>query len=431
MTSILSPRNNIFFFLAVNVRNFLSNKQEMRVLKFGGTSLKHGWNEILALLDTVDGPAIVVVSALAGVTKRLRNNQSVLQLHRQFLTTYDIDFRKPVDDIWQHVDSHIHDDIMRISYGEKCMAMLMGHALGVPHVITDRVISTDGPLMSARVVDIDKKCMDTLLANNNSKIVVTGFIARDKQTGQTSLLGASGSDVTATALAKAYGVTAEIYTDVDGILTADPHIVPHAMSVSHMSKVEAKELGFSGASVIHPLAIDAAGEYPIQIINTFTRKKTIIGNTSSNTYFVSFLPCETLISITDASMLNGIGRLAKLCTLVTKSGTNIRMLSQSCSEQNISCVVPSLSQSYCTVLNDTYDEVQFTPVSIITVTGKNLKGEIGIASHIFAAVASVGINVLCIAQGASEYSISFAVHVTHGSTAAKVVHQWLVEGMVY
>ena len=408
---------------------FFVSAFQMRVLKFGGTSIQHGWNEMMQIIAGVKEPTIVVVSALAGVTKRLRQKASVLSLHHQFLNTYNIDFRKQVHDIWQHVDSHICDDVMRISYGEKCMAMLVAHVLEAPYLITDYAILTEGPVQSARIVEVKRGYFDAKLAVA-SILVVTGFIGRDRQSGQTTLLGDSGSDVTATALAASYGVSAEIYTDVDGILTADPHIVPRALTVPTMSKVEAKELGFSGASVLHPLAVDAAGEYPIQIINTFTMNRTIIGNTSSNTYFVSFMPCETLINITDASMLNGKGRLAKLCILLTRSQTSIRMLSQSCSEQNISCVVPSLSQAYLTVLQETFDDVQVTPVSVITVTGKELKGEVGIASHIFAAVASIGINILSIAQGASEYSISFCVNVKDGTTAAKIVHQWLVEGCI-
>ena len=251
------------------------------VMKFGGTSIQHGWNEMMQIIAGVKEPTIVVVSALAGVTKRLRQKASVLSLHHQFLSTYDIDFRKQVDDIWQHVDNHIHDDVMRISYGEKCMAMLVAHVLGTPYLITDHTIWTNGPVDSARIVKVNQEYLNAKLAVS-SIVVVTGFIGRDCQSGQTTLLGASGSDVTATALAASYGVSAEIYTDVDGILTADPHIVPRAIRVPTMSKVEAKELGFNGASVLHPLAVDAAGEYPIQIINTFTMNRTIIGNTSSN-----------------------------------------------------------------------------------------------------------------------------------------------------
>lgn len=402
----------------------------MRVLKFGGTSVLHGWENLLQLVQSSTEPMVVVVSALAGVTKALRekNMSSVRSLHAEFCATHELP--SSCQSMWDHVQFHVPDDLMRISYGEKCSAVMVAEALEAPYLWADAsLVRSDGPFARARIHSLRLDPLHALLKEHRV-VVVTGFIAKDKDIGNTTLLQGS-SDATACALASAFQCKAEIYTDVDGILTADPHIVPNAMHLPYMSKVEAKEMGFAGAGVIHPLAIDAAGNSTIEIINTFTEKKTVIGANSSDTYMVSFLPCETLISINDASLLDRVGGLATLCTFIATSKISIKMLSQSCSQQNISFVVDRLSQGNRELLLERYAHVSFEPVSIVTVTGSHLKGEVGIASLIFSAVASIGINVVAIAQGSSELSVSFAVKVKDGIRSAKQVHQWLVEGCMW
>jgi aspartate kinase len=401
----------------------------MRVLKFGGTSVLHGWENLLQIVQSSTEPMVVVVSALAGVTKALREKgiTSVRAIHAEFCATHEL---RSCQLIWDHVQFHVSDDLMRISYGEKCSAVMVAEALDAPYLWADAsLVRSNGPSAGARIHSLRLDPLYALLKEHRV-VVVTGFIAKDKDIGNTTLLQGS-SDATACALSSAFQCNAEIYTDVDGMLTADPHIVPRAVHLAYVSKAEAKEMGFAGAGVIHPLAIDAAEGSTIEIINTFTGKKTVIGATSSDTYSVSFLPCETLISITDASLLDRVGGLATLCTLIAKSGTSIKMLSQSCSQQNISFVVDRLSQTYRNILVKRYNNVLFEPVSIVTVTGSNLKGEVGIASTIFSSVASIGINVVAIAQGSSELSVSFAVKVKDGIRSAKQVHQWLVEGCMW
>lgn len=399
----------------------------MRVLKFGGTSMLHGFEQVLKIIQAASTePTIVVVSALAKVTDLLRKNQitQVASLHAEFCAIHGL---ASVSEIWDHVRFQVKDENLRISYGEKCSALMLAKALNVPYFFTDGMVCvrTKGPLACA-----DIHCLDEW-KQPEGIIVVTGFIGIDKDTGKTSLLQGS-SDATATALANYFGCVAEIYTDVDGILSGDPHIISNTKRLMNISKSEASEMAFAGSSVIHPMAIQAAGPSQIEIISTFTGHKTCIGQESSDSYIISYLPCETLVSISDPSLIDRVGSLARIFNFIARSGHNIKMLTQSCSQLNICFVIDRVvSKETRDILTSWYKTVKFTPVSIIAVVGKTLKGDIGIASTIFSAVASSNINVLAIAQGSNELSISFCVEMVDGRKAANAVHAWLVEQTIW
>ena len=354
----------------------------------------YGFEKVIQIIQASKEPTIVVVSALAKVTDLLRKNQitPVASLHAEFCA---INGLASVNEIWDYVRFQVKDENLRISYGEKCSVLMLAKALNVPYFFTDGMevcVRTKGPLSCADIHSLDE------WKQPEGIIVVSGFIGIDKDTGKTSLLQGS-SDATATALANYFGCVAEIYTDVDGILSGDPHIISNTKRLMHISKSEASEMGFAGSSVIHPVAIQTAGPSQIEIISTFTGHKTCIGQESSDSYIIAYLPCETLVSISDPSLIDRVGSLARIFNFIARSGHNIKMLTQSCSQLNICFVIDRVvSKETRDILNSWYKSVKFTPVSIITIIGKTLKGDIGIASTIFSAVASSNINVLAIAQ---------------------------------
>ncbi|HUD70490.1 MAG TPA: aspartate kinase [Dongiaceae bacterium] len=287
-----------------------------------------------------------------------------------------------------------------------------------------------GPLLRARVVP-----------------VVTGFIGRDAQ-GATTTLGRSGSDYTAALVAEALRARELwIWKEVDGVLTADPDLVPEARLVARLSYAEAAEMSHFGAEVLHPKTMQPARRagVPVRIKNTFRPQGagTVIGRQAGRRggpLMVSCLDRMALVTIEGAGIFGQPGMVLRLLAPVAGAGTNIYMISMSSSEYNISFAVHgrdvartrhALERDFRARgwLRDDVARVTIEPdMAVVAVVGAGMKGQRGIAGRIFSALGDRGVNVVAIAQGSSEYNISIVVRRRDRRAAVRAIHARLNRG---
>ena len=270
--------------------------------------------------------------------------------------------------------------------------------------------------------------------------VVTGFIGRSPQ-GETTTLGRSGSDTTAALLGAALGAAeVVIWTDVDGVLSADPRIVPSARLLQRESYREAAEMTYFGAKVLHfPAVLPAiAEEIPLVIKNSFApdRPGTTIstkGERGTGVRAVTAIPGMCLISLDGKGMMGIPGIAARVFGTTARLGVSVVMFSQASSEQNIALLVPladrertvaALEQEFrYEKLTGAIDAVASRgPIAIVAAVGDGMRGTIGVAAKVFDAVARAGVNVESIAQGSSECNISFAVEEKDRVAAVRALH---------
>jgi aspartate kinase len=270
--------------------------------------------------------------------------------------------------------------------------------------------------------------------------IVTGFIAATVD-GSITTLGRGGSDYTATLLAAALGA-GEIWmwTDVDGLMTADPRIVKNAVVLPNVSFGEALELSYFGAKMMHPRALQPATQKKISVrIKNSSRPNasgTLIsaneqGNGDKVVKAVSIIRDVGVVTVGGTGMPGAPGVAAKVFQTLGSNNVNVMMISQGSSEAAISCVVAKrdieravralqlalLGQGYVDRITEEKD------ACIIAVVGSGMKGTPGVAARVFGAVARMKVNVQMVAQGSSEYNISFIVSERDGPDAVRALHE--------
>jgi aspartokinase/homoserine dehydrogenase 1 len=337
-----------------------------------------------------------------------------------------------------------------LSYGEQMSSKIVATFLqseNFPAVFQDsrELISTDSHFGNANV---DSKKTNENLRNwklENQIYVVTGFIAKDKN-DDTTTLGRGGSDYTAAILGS--GLKADeiqIWTDVDGFLTADPRLVKNAFSQSELSYQEAMEMSYFGAKVIYPPTMIPAieGQIPIYIKNTFKPENhgTLIHKKSdiSKGLIKGIVSIEKtcLINITGNGMIGMKGFSGRLFNALARYEVNVILITQASSEHSISFVVnfddekkaeKAIQEEFEFELNSNkIDEPQFdNELSILSVVGENMKKTRGISGKFFSALGKNGINIIAIAQGSSELNISAVIERNELSKALNVVHDSLL-----
>jgi len=270
--------------------------------------------------------------------------------------------------------------------------------------------------------------------------VVTGFIAATVD-GSVTTLGRGGSDYTATLLAAALGADEIwIWTDVDGLMTADPRIVKNAVLLQNISFGEALELSYFGAKMMHPRALQPAGQkkIPVRIKNSSSPSQngTLVSATESHNggkvvKAVSIIRDVGIVTVSGSGMMGAPGVAAKVFQTLGSNSVNVMMISQGSSEATISCVVANrdvdravralqlalMGQGYVDKIAEEKD------ACIIAVVGSGMKGTPGVAARIFTAVAKRKVNIRMVAQGSSEYNVSFVVSHDDGPDAVKAIHE--------
>ncbi|MCK5562918.1 aspartate kinase, partial [Candidatus Bathyarchaeota archaeon] len=305
-------------------------------------------------------------------------------------------------------------------------------------IITDSNFGEARPLPKMTTHQVKQK-IEPLLAKGIVP-VVTGYIAAT-QDGEITTLGRGGSDYTATIIATALDADEVwIWTDVDGLMTSDPKIIPSAKIIPELSFQEAIEMAIFGAKAMHPRALEPAMEknIPVRIRNTFNPEKpgTLIVKEQKIkpkdiVKAITLIKGLALVNISGAGMIGTPGTAAKVFDILGKNNINVLMISQSASEANISFVLQRevLEKAVSTleivllgrglIRKVTAED----DVCVIAVVGAAMRGTLGVAARVFGAVAGRGVNVHMIAQGSSELNISFVVKEVDGEKAVRAIHE--------
>jgi aspartate kinase len=305
-------------------------------------------------------------------------------------------------------------------------------------IATDDNFGEARPLAEVSYHQIRQR-LDPILARKEIP-VVAGFIAATVD-GSITTLGRGGSDYTAALLGATLGAEEIwIWTDVDGLMTADPRIVEDAAVLRRVSFGEALELSYFGAKMMHPRALQPATEkkIPVRIRNSFrpTREGTLVSANETNgvptvVKAISMIRDVGIVTVSGTGMMGAPGVAAKVFQTLGLEGINVMMISQGSSEAAISCVVAKadteravrglqlalLGQGYVDRIAKEQD------ACVIAVVGSGMKGTPGVAARVFAAVARGKVNVRMVAQGSSEYNISFVVSERDGPVAVRTLHQ--------
>ena len=430
----------------------------MKVLKFGGTSVG-SVKSILSLKKIVE----VVVSALGGITDKLISTSqmalkgddkwreefdAMVTRHHQMIDTIITDDKKRVD-LFNKVDQ-LFDQLKSIYYGvylihdlsKKTEDTIVSYGERLSSNIVATMIKGGKRMNSRDFIRTEKKNGKHRLAAEltNALVreafkdmpdvaVVPGFISRDKDTGETTNLGRGGSDYTAAIIAAALDAEVlEIWTDVDGFMTADPRVIKTAYTINELSYIEAMELCNFGAKVIYPPTIYpvCVKNIPIKVKNTFnpehpgTLIKDHIENDQKPIKGISSIKGTTLITVTGLSMVGVIGVNRRIFTTLANKGISVFMVSQASSENSTSIGVRDEDANDAVeVLNAEFakeiEEGAMFPMhaesglATIAIVGENMKHTPGIAGKLFGTLGRSGISVIACAQGASETNISFVV----------------------
>ncbi len=277
-------------------------------------------------------------------------------------------------------------------------------------------------------------------ATRPARLIVTGFVARD-QSGRITTLGRNGSDYSGSIFAALFdAVELHIWTDVDGVLSADPRQVPEAQVLAHMSYQEAFELAYFGAKVIHPQTMAPATRknIPVFIRNTFnpahpgtridaqlSRQPPIKGITT--------IGAQAMVTIEGAGMMGVPGTAERVFSALKTAGVSVVMISQGSSEHSICCVVQQVvAEKARALLSDAFARelaagaIQSVSaehgIAVLAVVGDGMAGVPGVAARLFAALGRARINVRAIAQGSSERNISVAIREVDATRALRAVH---------
>lgn len=454
----------------------------MNILKFGGTSVgsAEGIRTLISILKKGDQEEypVVVLSAMSGVTNLLQSMaekalaveeysaelKAIEEKHFEVVrlllpasaqnpvfTRLKIYFNE-LEDILQSVynlrELSPQTKDLILSFGERCSTFMISHiakqdfanALAVEGA---ELIKTDSNFGQAKV---DTELTEMLIrdfkeANQGKLLFVTGFIASNTE-GRMTTLGRGGSDFTAAIWGSALNADQiEIWTDVDGMLTADPRIVEKAFSLPELSYTEAMELSYFGAKVIYPPTMIPAflKKIPIVIKNTFNT--AFEGTYIRHGVHPSELPIKGISSIDEISILNlsGSGMVGKagfsgrLFSLLSREQINVVLITQSSSEHSITFAVkPADALKALAIISKEFElelqakKLEYPQVenglSVLAIVGENMKHTPGMSGKLFNALGRNGVNVRAIAQGSSEYNISVILSKNDLSKAVNAVH---------
>jgi len=285
------------------------------------------------------------------------------------------------------------------------------------------------------------------LLDNGVVPIVTGFIGASPE-GVTTTLGRGGSDYSAAILGQALQAgEVWIWTDVDGVMSADPRLVPDARTIPTLSYREVAELAYYGAKVLHPKTIRPCVEngIPLRIKNTFNPDHpgtVIVSNGTAeqgDIKAVTAVKNQSLVTIEGRGMMGVPGIAARAFGAVAGIRVSVLLITQSSSEQSICFSIPESVTAQVTAALETEFVKELArrdidriwaerPVSVITTVGAGMRGTPGIAGRIFTALGNAGVNVLAIAQGSSECSISLVVSGDETAEAELAIHKLIING---
>ncbi|MBP5474166.1 MAG: aspartate kinase, partial [Bacteroidales bacterium] len=451
----------------------------MKVLNFGGSSVgsPNGIKNVKSIIEGEKSPCIVVVSAFQGVTDNLLNIfetakrgdeeyttliNSLAKTHKHFITTLFTD-TKQQNALFSYVDS-IFSDINETAYkvfSKKSTSLDEDRdsIAGVGELLSSKIISAFIPGSSVidsreiiksticnKLPEVDfvstNKLAAAKLKDIKGLVIMPGYVA-STPSGAMTTLGRGGSDYTASIIAAAIGADIlEIWTDVDGFMTADPKKVEKAYTINSLTYSEAMELSHFGAKVIYSPTLRPVykNNIPILVKNTFNPKAegTIITQESkdksrTNIKGISSIDDIDLITIQGPSMVGVSGVSARLFGVLAKNNISVILITQASSEYSISFAVrPDDSDIASKVIMEEFKQEISDDnglkvhveknLSIIAIVGARMRHTPGVSATLFSSLGKNGINTIAIAQGYSELNISVVIKKDHLKKALNVVH---------
>lgn len=448
----------------------------MKVLKFGGSSVANtdAIKKVKQIIEQEkEKEIVVVVSAMGGVTDSLyqiaeqaaAGDEQYLQelstLRNRHITVANetIEYNRGIilDNINRKLDdlSNILKGVFLIgdlsqktsnvivSYGERLSSLIVsGTIKDFEHFDALSLIKTTPyhKKYSVNFPETESKIINTL---KNKKAIVGGFISTDINTGDITNLGRGGSDYTASIIASVLGASSlEIWTDVDGFMTADPRVIPHAYTIPELSFLEAMELCNFGAKVLYPPTIYPAyhKNIAIKIKNTFN--PSAAGTTISNQVTrngealikgISSINDTSLITIQGLGMVGVIGVNYRIFKALAKKGVSVFFVSQAASENNTSIGVSTIDADLAVeILEEEFSgeiisgEINRIRVqkslATVAIVGESMKDTPGIVGKLFGTMGRNGINIIACAQGAGETNVSFVIKIENLQKTLGLIH---------
>lgn len=454
----------------------------MKVMKFGGSSIgtpervKYVTDIIKEAANNNDTVA-VVLSAFGNSTDQLVEMSRIagsgeiqykellgnfIGVHSQFISTLveqnqtkvlqtvNLSFEELKDILHgiflvRELSARTLDFVM--SFGERLSCFIVSESLKdsiekIHFLDTRNIIKTDENFGAAKVdFKLSNRNLNEYFKSHSGLSIITGFIG-SAENSETTTLGRGGSDYTASIVAAALNAEEiEIWTDVDGVMTADPKKVPKAFSIEHLTYEEAMEMSHFGANVIHPPTMQPAlnEKIPIIIRNTFNKAfaGTIISDENTpGTYLiksVTSIPEVALFRVQGSGMIGVTGTAMRVFGTLARAGINIILITQVSSEHSICfAVAPNVSDRAKKIIEEEFTlEIKTNQIdppvvernlAVIAVVGENMRETPGISGCLFQALGKNGINVITIAQGSSELNISIVVPKQDETKALNAIH---------
>lgn len=447
----------------------------MKVLKFGGTSVGSAENikKVKRIIESQHDNVIVVVSAMGGITDKIlttAQNASVGNSHYlEGLAEIRKKHEEALNELFggsgsiKYIVEELLDELEQIltgitlvgelttktldriaGIGERLSSHIIAQYLGVERVDASELIRTDS--------NFGKAVVDFTVTGNNIReafhdfqgiAIVPGFISKNEK-GEFTTIGRGGSDYTAAIIAATLNVEIlEIWTDVNGFMTADPRVISKAYTIPELTYSEAMELSHFGAKVIYPPTILPVYQkgIPVLIKNTFdpensgTRiSKTMINGAERIIKGISSISGITLVTLQGIGMVGVAGISMRLFTALARVNVNVILISQASSENSISVAIEEnkVEVARNAIHNEFVAEISSGQInkidldgelSIVAIVGENMKQTTGIAGKLFSTIGRSGVNVIAIAQGASELNISWVVKTEELRKTLNTVHE--------
>ncbi|MBR3951668.1 MAG: bifunctional aspartate kinase/homoserine dehydrogenase I [Bacteroidaceae bacterium] len=436
----------------------------MKVLKFGGTSVGsiESIKNVKMIVEQCDENVIVVVSALGGITDKLIATANKASIGDESYTDSMQEIRARHSEVIagvvpsqyrQEIECRVNemlDELINIyrgvflikelssktldaivSYGERLSSTILSRVIEDIVLFDSRTFIKTETQFNKHIVDFDttNRLITETFAQQPRRALVPGFISSDHISGDVTNLGRGGSDYTAAILAATLDATQlEIWTDVDGFMTADPRVISSAYVIEKLSFTEATELCNYGAKVIYPPTISPVyhKNIPIVIKNTFnpTAPGTLINNdndpNSKAIKGISSINDTCLITVSGLGMVGVVGVNSRIFNSLAQSGVNVFMVSQASSENSTTFAVRNADAELAVeVLNKEFaseiEQGEMSPalaehdLATIAIVGENMKSAPGIAGKLFGTLGRSGINTIACAQGAQKMNISIVI----------------------
>ena len=447
----------------------------MKVVKFGGTSVGSAANirKVRAIVKDQSGDIIVVVSALGGITDKIlaaaRNaSEGAGNFHRD-LEEIKHRHEEVIQSLFngsgaiRYIVTELLDELEQIltgitlvgeltaktldriaGIGERISSHIVAQYIGAERFDSSEFIRTDSNFGKAAVdFNLTNKNIQEIFSGYKGVAVVPGFISKNKK-GEFTTLGRGGSDYTAAIIAAALDAEIlEIWTDVNGFMTADPRIISKAYTIPELTYSEAMELSHFGAKVIYPPTILPVyqKQIPILIKNTFEPEhqgtriaQSAVKGSERIIKGISSISGIALVTLQGIGMVGVTGISMRLFTALARENVNVILISQASSENSISIAIEEKAVEIARnaiqadfekeIVNGQISKIAIeTDLSIVAIVGENMKHSTGIAGKLFSTIGKSGVNIIAIAQGASELNISWVVRNDVLRKTLNVVHE--------